>query len=165
MDTGKVKIVLDALREELRTRRAGAAQPSAQAADDASMLFPRPSADATPKTSGNTVDRSKSMRHSARASAREREDTELQRLMELRNARRAVSPTRPRAPVAAPTVQLAIVSVSADDGAGAELSQRPIPELVVPFAVSQEPLVRIAPYVVRIVAAAVAAGAAMLLLL
>ena len=147
MDAGKVKVVLNALREELQARRSTETQAVAGAADDGAVLPAQgagglepdsgrgggsdPRRPAQPAPTGVLVDLSSDALASSQGPR------------QLRTAATAEEP----------------------ENAAAELSQRPIPELVVPFFVPQEPFVVIAPYLVRAVLAAAAAGILMLALL
>ena len=106
MDAGKVKVVLDALQDELRARRSGAAQPSSD-------------------TGG---------------------ESPAGRLVTV-------------APAAASAAS------AEENTGGSEFSQRPIPELVVPFVVPQEPFVSVGSCVLRAVLAAAAVTIALLFLL
>jgi hypothetical protein len=148
MDTGKVNVVLNALREELQTRRTTGAQSTAGAADDGPVL---PAAGA----GGADADSGRSGGRDPRQHA---ESTPTGVLVELS------SEACPSA--SGSTLLPTTVAQEEPEGAsGAELSQRPIPEFVVPFFVPQEPLVVVAPYVLRAVVAAIVAGLLMLLLL
>jgi hypothetical protein len=147
METGKVKVVLNALRDELQARRATGAQPVATAADDGAI---RPASssgfDADGRHSSGT-ERRKPMAAAADGVLVELSSDALGS---------ATEPELPR-PSAAPDEPESV--------GGPELTQRPIPEFVVPFFVPQEPFVVIAPYLVRAVLAAAIAGILMVLLL
>jgi hypothetical protein len=136
MDAGKVKVVLNALREELHSRRATAAEPGG--AQDDPVLDAHANAGADPD-SDHGADRN----HPRRAAPRETNGI----LVDLSSEARATAMSVERAEEAP---------------AGADFSQRPIPELVVPFFVPDEPFVIVAPYLIRAVLAAAVAGILML---
>lgn len=145
MDAGKVKVVLNELREELHSRRA-AANPAAGSSDDAPVL----PASASGRAHLNREDQSPNMqRHRAyRAAAIDRPGV-LVHLSE--NAHAAA-----HASDGAPTSVLA---------RRVEVANERIPEVVVPFRVSDEPLVPLAPYLaIAVLAAAAAAGVVLLVL-
>lgn len=142
MDTGKVKIVLNALRDELDARRAATAQGTAGSADDAAVL---------PASAASGMHDN-------------REDTNAQ--SQRRRAQRVPATDEPGVLVHLSSDALAAPESSASPrapkpSARERLINRPIPDIVVPFRVSDEPLVPIAPYL----AIAVIAAAAMLGLL
>jgi hypothetical protein len=147
MDAGKAKVVLNELREELQTRRGTSAQ--AGAADDAPVLPARRSgaADLNSGHSGGNGDH--------------RREPYLDRsgvLVDLNSD--SVAQSRE------PRLQRPLSPSQEDENVpAAELAQRPIPELVVPFFVPQEPFVVIAPYLVPAVLTATVVGILMLLLL
>ena len=147
MDAGKVKVVLNALRDELHTRRTTPAHGSAGAADDGAVL-PAYGSDGLGHDSNRGGNDNRKYRQPAQSGV----------LVDLSSDALASSkaPQLPRA--ASPTEDT-------DTIGAAELSQRPIPELVVPFFVPQEPFVVVGPYLVRAVLAAAAAGMLMLFVL
>jgi hypothetical protein len=146
MDTGKVKVVLTALREELQARRTTGAQSAAGAAEDGPVL-------PVAASSGLNSDSGRS------GGSEHRKQTQAAPggvLVDLSSDALASNH--------GPTL-LRTAPEEAENVGGPELSQRPIPELVVPFFVPQEPFVVVAPYLVRALLAATVAGLLMLVLL
>jgi hypothetical protein len=147
MDAGKVKIVLNALREELDARRAAAGQTAAGSADDAPVL--PASASGGAHLNREHQNANKRRERAQRAAAAINGPGVLVHLSD--NAHAAANSS-----AGAPAPDLART---------AELANRPIPEVVVPFRVSDEPLVPIAPYLaIAVLAAAAAAGVVVLVL-
>jgi len=145
MDTGKVKVVLSALREELQARRG--TQAAAGSADDGAVH---------PTRAGSGVNRDSGGRGGSdhqeptdRTPSGVRVDLSSDALEHNTGPRR---------------IPAAALSEDAESAGVIELSPRPIPELVVPFFVPQEPFVVIAPYLVRALLAAAAAGMLLFLL-
>jgi hypothetical protein len=143
MDAGKVKIVLNALRQELHARRVAAGHAHAGSSDDAPVL---PSSAA-----GGTHF------HHDEGGA---------------NGGQRQGMPDPRAPRGGVLVQLSDSALAAAEGSPsgvrdgepqADVLVRPIPELAVPFQVSEEPLVYVAPYIIAAVLATVAIFVLMLL--
>jgi hypothetical protein len=144
MDVGKAKIVLNALREELHARRAAGAQRTAGSADDAAIRPVSSTGDAH-------------LNHEERNANKER-----------RRAQR----TATRAGV---LVHLSDTALGAADSSASpmalernpavERGSHPIPDVVVPFRVSDEPLVRISPNLVIALLVAAAAGVVILVVL
>ena len=147
MDTGKVKVVLTALREELQARRATGTQPAAGAADDGAVLPAR--AVSGIERDGGQGNHGEHDQHSMRAPSGILVDLSSDAVESSKSPR---------------LIHAAALSEDAESVGVAELSQRPIPELVVPFFVPQEPFVAIAPYLVRALLAATAAGVLMFFL-
>jgi hypothetical protein len=139
MDAGKVKIVLNALRQEVHARRA-AAQGTAGSADDAAVL-PASAARGVHLKHEDT-DAHTPRRHARRIGAAEESGV----LVHLSSDTLAASDPHP--PLRSPK-----------SSAHEQLVNRPIPDIVVPFRISDEPLVPIAPYVaIAVIAAAAVVG-------
>jgi len=147
MDTGKVKVVLTALREELQTRRGTGAQPAAGSADDGAVQ-PARAGSGIARDSGHSGG-SDQHEPSERAPSGVRVDLSSDALEHNKNPR---------------LIRATALSEDAESAGVVELSARPIPELVVPFFVPQEPFVAVAPYLVRALLAATAVGLLMFLL-
>jgi hypothetical protein len=140
MDAGKVKMVLNALRDELGARRAAAAQGTAGSADDAAVL------PASAVTGAHLNREDRNAQSQPRGARRMPANDESGVLVHLSGDAPAASDSH--ATLGSPKVS-----------AGEQLGNRPISEVVVPFRISDEPLVPVAPYLaIAVIAAAAVLG-------
>ena len=140
MNAGKVKIVLNALHDELQARRAAAAKRTAGSADDAPVLPASPSGGAhlNPEDENSNEQRQRAQRIAASARY-------PGVVVQLSNG----APAAPHTSAS---------TLPGETSSAVELANTSIAEVAVPFRMSDEPLVTIAPYV----AIAVLAGVVLL---